>query len=382
MKIKLSEGTSEYLLKRSSETWDRNRSHNYVPTIILQDRIQESVKEILSAQKKLSTMNRDTSIFAITSCIGSIQSLYESVCNLPSGDPVIKGATISDTLTVIDDDLCTRILVCAEYLGNIDFEPTNSQTIDILERISGMRTSGSNDYTYEASLISMFNVNRDISGQHFKMDKMQHICSAFNDLVCDRLYGKDSVEHIRLSGFITDIIYDIECLVPNILKDDKSSDIFTIFVDSVEDVLGINIATLEYYDDVNGTIGIADKLEFEINRLYNFFVNEVLVKRCSDSYGESYNSYLEIYQAIRNLVGVPIDNKLDDPLLDYSLLLLNVAYHMFSECLSTIWDYYIESHSEIDCFTYKVCRKTTLLTLYMTTKNTAYLNVIEEGVVV
>lgn len=376
MKIKLSEDTANSV--RGYKMWDPLRSHDFVSTHQLNQNIASSVRGILDSQLTLND-NRNKSIFCLTGCVGYIDKLYESTIQHPTMSIDQKLSSISDSMEIIQDDLNSRIMLYHKYKGNPDFRITNDETLRIMKTIALGRNNDLRLTTFDTELASLFQVTSEPS--KFKMDKMQHICSAMSSLFWELYSSGDYVEEIRLSEFLSDLIFDIEGVFPNVLKD-ENSDLFWAFTEAVEDVMGFSYKSVNYYVDENDVSRI-DKLDLLITRMYQFLRNVIMYDRCDGVYQKSFQIFNEIRGEILTELGLTspgfvADDSNSGVIKDYGELLYNVAISLMSEALEQIWSLYINSNGETDCFTGTICRKITLITLYLMTNDLTYLNYIAE----
>lgn len=378
MEIKLNEDTIKSV--NNYKRWDQQRSHDFVSSYQLNKDIANCVSEILESQKSLNRDSRMKSIFSLSDCCSTIDKLYDRVAKHPTMPMEQKEACINDSMSVIADDLCSRIVVFNRYKGNMDFEPDNSNTLEIMQRIAfGDVNNSTPSFSFDMELGNMFGVTSNYS--QFKMDKMQHICSAMSTLMWDMYASANYVDEIRLCGFISDLIFDIEGVFPNVLKD-ENTDLFWTFIEAVEDVLGFGYTSIHYYIDENDTTSL-NMMDALVEKLYQFLRNIILVDRCSDVFGKSFSEFNTIRGQIIHQLGlsVPNFNNTDTNTVvmqNYAELLFNVAVSLINESLEQLWSLYVESNGETDCFTGSICKKITLITLYLMTENLYYLNRIEE----
>lgn len=376
MKIQLSEDTAQSV--RDYKLWDPTRSHDFVSSYQLDHNIQVCVRGILDSQLGLN-QGRDKSIFALSGCLSYIDTMYSDVVRHPNMKLDQRLACIGDSMTVIDDDLNSRILVYHRFKGNLDFEPYNTHTLQLMEKIALGRNDNVALMYYDAELASLFGVTTEVG--KFKMDKMQHICSAMSTLFWEMYSNGEYTEEIRLCDFISDLLFSIEGVFPNVLKD-ENTDLFWSFVESVEDIMGFSYQSINYFIDENDTVAI-QKLDLLITKMYQFLRNIIMVDKCQEVYGKSFQEFIEIRNQIMQELGFAspdftADTSSTGIIKDYGELLFNVAVSLVSEALEQIWTLYINSNGETDCFTGSICRKLTLITLYLMTNNLDYLNFISE----
>lgn len=362
MKIELSKDTIESI--RKQKTWDPFRSHDFVSTYTLDQNIDKAIKSLLTNCSKMN-QNREKSIFVLSDCLASVETIYESLCKHPSGDIEWKRNTLSDTFDCIDDDLNTRILIYQKYHGNEDFEIINNKTISILTTLSVFD---------EHDVNAMFGIDV-LNSQAFRMDKLQHICSALSTMAWGMSAdGSDPVEKLRVAPYFANIIFDIEGVFPNVLKDDKS-ELFWAFVDSLEEIMGFS------YSDINAFRGDnypTDRLDLAITKLYQFLFREVLTNRCNDLYGKSFQDFMDIRNGIlKELDLAQVEDDGTSALREYSEFIYNTSFSLMSEALEQIFSLYVNSNGETDCFTINIFRKICFLTRYFMTEDKTCLDILE-----
>ena len=377
MKIRLNNDTVESVNKY--KLWDPKRSHRFVSMYQLNATIEDCVQSILESQSSLNSKSRNRSIFELCGCLSSFDALYEAVIQHPTMSKDQKMCTIDDSLTVIADDLNSRILIYNRYKDSRDLENYNYNTLQIMNTVSLGRNDSIRDCIYDVELASLFGVTTDVG--KFKMDKMQHICSAMNSLCWGVYNDRRHTDELRLCDFIADIIFDIEGVFPNVLKDDDS-DLFSMFVDAIEDILGFSYASINYYVGEDNTEAI-NKLDLLILKLHQFLRNVILHDRCSNVYTSAFDEYIIIRESIMSELGLTSTDFVErDPsnqvFREYCELLYNVAVSLVFEALDQIWSLYIESDGETDCFTSTICKKVTLMTTYLMTDDLTYLNYMSE----
>lgn len=370
--------------KIKSNSWDRNRSHDFVSIY----NIRKEVDKIFASIEKSNEMTNLCSEHMNTQNYSwntkrNIDILYEMLTKCVNMPQEEKTKYLLKAFNLINADVKTRVEILAEYKDYTDFTAFNNKTIYWLETLANLYNSDTNN-SFDLNLMYALNLQRPTEVDALKINLIKHLSFGLNDVVTDTIldqYGSDTEYMIELQTYIQDIIYELnEIYVCSELNSDESA--FYEFIDSVT----YNSPDLGFMDLCYDTCVYGDTrtehLDILMHELFNSVVSVIMLSNDWSDVNVYYNQYKntrnKVLREMRDIVGSEMQPA---PVLEseiykeFTTQLVNIGCILVTNRIFDICDYSISR--DMVSIPGRICAKLILLILHLCTHNREYLEYID-----